>query len=345
MKKSLRASSILGSSEQAGVVDVKQQEATPFEHVPVLLAGVIEHLRPSEGELFVDATLGGGGHSEAILQRLGPSGKLIGIDQDESALAAAKARLAPFGDQLMTVHHNFVDLESILRDHGVERVDGMLFDFGVSSPQLDQAERGFSFHTDAPLDMRMNQDDEIDAAYLVNTLSQRELTRIIRQYGEERWAHRIAGTIVSERRKSRVETTGQLVEIVKTAIPAAARREGPHPARRTFQALRIAVNRELDVISEVLPQAIRMLRPGGRLVVISFHSLEDRIVKQVFRKAENPCTCPPQLPICQCKQERTLRVLTRQPIVADETEIQRNPRSRSAKLRAAERVLLAGESE
>lgn len=324
---------------------MQQQTGGAFEHIPVLLDPVLEYLQPHGSAVIVDGTLGGGGHSEAILKRLGSGGRLIAIDQDERALAAARKRLAPYGDQVHFVHQNFVNLKTILNNLGVTKVDGILFDFGVSSPQLDEAERGFSFHADAPLDMRMNQTAGHDAAYLVNTLSAAELTRIIREYGEERWAHRIAGKMVAARAGSPIRTTGHLVDIIKQAIPASARRTGPHPARRTFQALRIAVNSELDVISDVLPQAIQVLRPGGRLVAISFHSLEDRIVKREFRSAENPCTCAPRIPICQCNQKPTLRILTRQPVVADEIETNRNPRSRSAKLRAAERVLLPGESE
>lgn len=316
-----------------------------FEHVPVLLDSVLEQLQPRPGGVYVDATVGGGGHSEAILRRIMPHGTLIGIDRDEAALAAAERRLAPFGDAVRLVHANFGHLERVVVGKGFDRVDGILFDLGVSSPQLDEAERGFSYQADAPLDMRMNRQDPVDAAQLVNTLPQEELTRIIREYGEERWAARIAARIVAERERARIETTGQLAEIVKNAIPAAARRTGPHPARRTFQALRIAVNRELEMLERALPQAVRLLRPGGRLVVISFHSLEDRIVKQFFRQAERPCTCPPDFPECRCGKRPTLRVLTRHPVTAGPEEVKRNPRARSAKLRAAERVLPPGEVE
>lgn len=316
-----------------------------FDHIPVLLDAVLEYLQPKPGGVYVDATLGGAGHSEEILRRIVPTGRLIGIDQDDQALAAAKERLQPYGDAVRFVHDNFVHLPQILSSLGRPAIDGILFDFGVSSPQLDRPERGFSYHTDAPLDMRMDRRAPVDAAHLVNTLSQKELTRIIRDYGEERWAHRIAERIVTTRQQRPIDSTADLAELIKGAIPAAARRSGPHPARRTFQALRIAVNQELDVISQVLPEAIQALRPGGRLVVISFHSLEDRLVKQTFRRAENPCTCPPELPICQCGEKQSLRVLTRHPIVAETHETEHNPRARSAKLRAAERVLLPREGE
>lgn len=324
---------------------MKPSGETPFEHTPVLLEQVLELLQPKPGGVYVDATLGGAGHSKAILQRIAPNGTLIGIDQDEVALAAARSRLEPCGGEVHLVHQNFVHLESVVRSLGYDAVDGILFDLGVSSPQLDEAERGFSYHQDAPLDMRMNRRDPIDAAQVVNTWPQDELERIIREYGEERWAHRIAERIVAERRHKPIETTGQLAELIKGAIPVAARRRGPHPARRTFQALRIAVNRELDVISEALPQAVRLLKSGGRVLVISFHSLEDRLVKQFFRQEENPCTCPPDFPVCRCGKRPSLRVVTRQPVVAATEETEQNPRARSAKLRAAERVLLPGEGE
>lgn len=320
-------------------------EWTSFEHVPVLLDAAISYLNPRDGGIYVDGTLGGGGHSEAILVRSSPNGRVIGIDQDESALAAARRRLARFEGRVEFIHDNFANLTQVMQRLSIERVDGILLDFGVSSPQLDDPTRGFTYQADAPLDMRMNRRAVTDAATLVNTLSAAELAEIIRKYGEERWAWRIAEHIVREREKEPILTTGRLADVIKGAIPAAARRRGPHPARRTFQALRIAVNRELEAIEAVLPQAVQLLRPGGRIVVISFHSLEDRIVKNYFRQAASPCQCPPELPVCQCDRSPSLRILTRQPVVADEAEVERNPRSRSARLRAAERVLLLGESE
>lgn len=319
--------------------------ATSFCHTPVLLEPTLRYLNPTPGGTYVDATLGGAGHSEKIAEQIGPDGLLIGIDQDEQALAAAAERLRRFGTRVRLVRDNFANLAGILQALGIARIDGILFDFGVSSPQLDQAERGFSYHQDAPLDMRMDQRATTNAADLVNTLTEIELTRILRDFGEERWAKRIARGIVRSRQQRPIRSTGELVEIVKASVPQAARRDGPHPARRTFQALRIAVNRELDVISEALPQAIDALKPGGRLVAISFHSLEDRIVKQTLQKAEDPCVCPPDFPVCRCGEVATCRILTRRPIVATEAETEQNPRARSAKLRAAERVLFTGEGE
>lgn len=322
-----------------------QPDNRPFEHKPVLLEPALRYLDPRPGGVYVDATVGGGGHSEQIAERIAPGGLLIAIDRDEAALAAASRRLGRFGNLVRFVHDNFARLSAILDELGIDAVDGILFDFGVSSPQLDRAERGFSYQLDAPLDMRMDRRSETDAAHLVNTLPEAELARILKEYGEERWAGRIARQIVRARSASPITTTGQLVDIVKSSIPAAARRQGPHPAKRTFQALRIAVNRELDAIEEALPQAIASLRHGGRLVAISFHSLEDRIVKQALQEAENPCICPPDFPVCRCGRRPSVRILTRRAVAASEREKSENPRARSAKLRAAERVLLPGEDE
>lgn len=332
-------------TRRGGALKMDLHGNAAFSHKPVLLEPALRYLAPKPGGVYVDATVGGAGHSEQIASRIAPDGLLIGIDQDETALAAAAERLRRFGSLVHLVHDNFAHLGAVLDRLGIDGIDGILFDFGVSSPQLDRAERGFSYHQDAPLDMRMDRTQKTYAAQLVNTLSEAELARILRQYGEERWAGRIAGHIVRARQEARIETTGELVEIVKAAIPAAARRQGPHPARRTFQALRIAVNRELDVIEEALPQAIHVLRHGGRLVAISFHSLEDRIVKQTLQRAANPCVCPPDFPVCQCGQVPSVRLLTRRAVVATEEETLENPRARSAKLRAAERVLLPGEGE
>lgn len=316
-----------------------------FVHQPVMLQSVIHYLQPAKGDVVVDGTLGGAGHSAALAQYIGPEGTLIGIDRDDMALRAAKERLAHRDVHKHFVHDNFAHLDDILTQLQIDYVDRILFDFGVSSPQLDIKERGFSYHDDAPLDMRMDRSQQTTAHHVINTASQQQLTRIISQYGEERWAGRIAANIVRERQQQRIETTTQLANIVKRAIPAAARRRGPHPARRTFQALRIAVNGELEAIESVLPQAIRRLRPGGRLAVISFHSLEDRIVKQQFQIAAQKCQCPPRLPVCQCNHQQLLRIVTRKPIVATEQELASNPRARSAKLRVAERVLGSGERE
>lgn len=311
-----------------------------LKHVPVMPGEVIELLQPQKGHIVVDGTVGGGGHSRLIAEAILPGGRLIAIDRDEETLARARAALAPFGDAVTFVHDDFCNLSRILSELGVSGVHGVLLDLGVSSFQLDQPKRGFTYRFDAPLDMRMDARATVTAADLVNSLSVEELTRIFRDYGEERWAHRIARKIVAEREKAPLATTGQLVELVKTAIPAAARRSGPHPAKRTFQALRIAVNNELDALREGLHAAVDALLPGGRVAVISFHSLEDRIVKQAFAAMARGCECPPGLPVCRCGKEPLLNVLTRRPVLPSEEELQENPRARSARLRAAERTVL-----
>lgn len=316
----------------------------PVGHVPVMVDQVVEILQPAPGQVLVDCTVGGGGHARALLPLLLPGGRLLGIDRDPRTLATARAALAPYGDAVILVHGDFRDLKAILARYGLRRVHGVLFDLGVSSFQLDEAERGFTFRADAPLDMRMDPQSPVTAAQLVNTLPAAELTRILREYGEERWASRIAATIVRVRERQPLTTTGQLVEVVKQAIPAAARRRGRHPARRTFQALRIAVNDELNALRAGLRAAVEALKPGGRVVVISFHSLEDRIVKQTFADLAAGCRCPPELPECRCGREAAVRVLTRKPLVPTEAEIQSNPRARSARLRAAQRLVL-GEKE
>ncbi|MGE5633007.1 MAG: 16S rRNA (cytosine(1402)-N(4))-methyltransferase RsmH [Caulobacteraceae bacterium] len=309
-----------------------------FEHIPVLLNETMEYLSPKPGGIYVDGTLGGAGHSEEILKRITPEGKLIGIDQDENALRAAKERLKHFEGNVIIVHDNFRNIRSIVQTNGFEKVDGILLDIGVSSHQLDEEERGFSYMNDGPLDMRMDRSAKYDASDLVNGASEQELSRIIKEYGEEKWAARIAKFIVEERKKDRIDSTLKLVEIIKKAIPAAARREGGHPAKRTFQALRIAVNDELNVLESAVKDAIDILKPGGRIAVITFHSLEDRIVKTLFNDMEKPCTCPPQFPVCVCGKEPIIRVITRKPVTAGEEELNFNTRSKSAKLRAAERV-------
>jgi 16S rRNA (cytosine1402-N4)-methyltransferase len=309
-----------------------------FQHRPVLLAETLALLRCRPGSIIVDCTLGGAGHASAIAERVRPGGRLIGFDQDGAAIAAAGAKLAAFGDTVTLVRANFAALTANLAEIGVTAVDGVLFDLGVSSYQLDARERGFTYQQNAPLDMRMDTRAVVSAREIVNELPEAELSRIIAEYGEERWAKRIASFIAAARKRGTIATTGQLVEIIKQAIPAAARREGPHPARRTFQALRIAVNDELGVLEKALRQAVEVLRPGGRLCAISFHSLEDRIVKRIYREYASGCTCPPQLPVCVCGKQKTLKIITRRPVIPAAAEQKINPRSRSAKLRAAEKT-------
>ncbi|HHW15132.1 MAG TPA: 16S rRNA (cytosine(1402)-N(4))-methyltransferase RsmH [Firmicutes bacterium] len=309
-------------------------------HRSVLLAEAVKWLNCRPGGVYVDCTLGGGGHAAAILEASAPDGRLLGLDQDEVALERAAERLAEEVRQgrAVLVRENFAALRRVVERLGLGPVDGVLFDLGVSSFQLDQAERGFSYQAEAPLDMRMDRRQAVSAAELVNEGSEEELARIIREYGEERWARRIARAVVVRRRRSPLRTTGELVETIKEAIPAAARRGGPHPARRTFQALRIAVNDELGALQTGLREAIALLRPGGRLVAISFHSLEDRIVKRTLSEAAKGCVCPPEIPACVCGHHPELRILTRRPVEPSAEEVAENPRARSAKLRAAERL-------
>ncbi|HQL37499.1 MAG TPA: 16S rRNA (cytosine(1402)-N(4))-methyltransferase RsmH [Bacillota bacterium] len=309
-----------------------------FEHTPVLLNETLEYLDPKPGGVYIDGTLGGAGHSSEIIKRIVPGGKLLGIDQDSNAIDAAKRRLEAYKDNVVIVRDNFRNIKAIALQKGFKEVDGILLDIGVSSHQLDEKERGFSYMHDGPLDMRMDTESSLNASDIVNNISEQELIRILRDYGEEKWAVRIAKFIAEERKNSRIDTTFKLVDIIQRAIPAAARRDGGHPAKRTFQALRIAVNDELQVLEEALIDAARLLKPGGRLVVITFHSLEDRIVKKIFNNMEKPCTCPPQLPVCACGKEPLLRVITKKPVTAGEEELKTNTRSKSAKLRAAERV-------
>ena len=309
-----------------------------FHHIPILRDTVVSLLEPKRGGIFVDGTLGGGGHAEAVLEQLPQGGKLYGIDRDSAAIEAASARLARFGEAFTAIHGNFFDMKQLLAQRGVTEVDGILLDLGVSSYQLDTPERGFSYHEDAPLDMRMDSSAPFSAYDVVNGYSAEELTRIIREYGEERYASRVANAIVREREKAPLDSTVRLAEIVKLALPAPARRELQHPARRTFQALRIEVNGELAGLSQALTDAHDLLRSGGVLAVITFHSLEDRITKQTFRTFENPCTCDPRAPMCTCGKTPTAKALTKKPIVADETELEENPRARSAKLRAIRKL-------
>ena len=306
-------------------------------HIPVLLDECIKYLNIKPYGIYVDGTLGMGGHSEAILQRL-TTGRLISIDRDITAIERAGERLAPYADRLTIVHGNFRDLDAILDEQGVRLVDGMLFDLGVSSPQLDEADRGFSYMSDAPLDMRMDASDNIDAWFIVNRWPQEKIERILRDYGEERHAARIAARIAERREEKEIETTLELVDVIKSAMPAAALREKQHPAKRSFQAIRIAVNDELNAVHALMDSAPDRLKPGGRLCVISFHSLEDRIVKNAIHSREDGCTCPREAPVCTCGFVKTLRSVTRKPITAGGEELELNPRSRSAKLRVAERV-------
>lgn len=283
----------------------------------------------------MDGTLGGGGHSEEILKRL-TTGKLIAIDRDEEAILAAKERLKDYKN-VIYIKDNFKNIKEILRNLGIEKVDGILLDLGVSSYQLEEVERGFSYMKDAPLDMRMDKTSPFSAYDVVNRYSEKELERVIREYGEEKWASRIAKFIVEERKKGDIKTTSQLVEIIKKAIPASARRTGPHPAKRTFQAIRIEVNEELKDLDRALEDMVEVLRGKGRIAVITFHSLEDRIVKNTFKKLENPCACPPGLP-CTCGKQPVIKIITKKPILPSKEEVEENPRSRSAKLRVAEKL-------
>lgn len=305
-------------------------------HVPVMVDEVLHYLNCSGAGIYVDATLGDGGHAEEICRRLGPKGRLIGIDWDEAALARAGERLTVHAAKVELIHSSYTQLASVLDGIGLEKVDGILLDLGVSTLQLLEPSRGFSFHHSEPLDMRMDQRLPLRASDLVNSLPAGELVRILYRYGEERWARRIAAGIIQHRtRYGPIEVSGDLVDIIKGAIPAAGRRTGGHPARRTFQALRIAVNRELDNIETVLPETVRCLAKGGRLCIIAYHSLEDRIVKHFLRDRSQRCSCPPLAP-CTCKGEGEMTLLTRRAVAPTEAEISRNPRSRSAKLRAAE---------
>ncbi len=308
-----------------------------FKHYSVMLGECIENLRIDPDGIYVDGTLGMGGHSLEIAKRL-KRGRLIAIDRDMRAIESAGERLAEYSDRVTLVHGNFRDLSSILEAQGVAAADGMLFDLGVSSPQLDNAERGFSYMADAPLDMRMDESEPVTAQDIVNTWPEERLKRILYDFGEERFAPRIAAAIVREREKHEIETTFQLVEIIKSAMPAHALREKQHPAKRSFQAIRIAVNDELESISDMLSAAMDHLAPGGILEVISFHSLEDRLVKNAIASREKGCTCPRDFPVCTCGFVQTMRSITKKPITASERELEENPRSRSAKLRVAQRI-------
>ncbi len=307
-----------------------------FSHVPVLYDEVISGLNIKPGGIYADGTLGGGGHASGVCSRLGPEGLFIGIDRDRDALAAASERLKKYSCRKIFIHSNYTDIKEILEQNGVSYIDGAMLDLGVSSFQLDEESRGFSYMHSAPLDMRMDQDAAFSAYDVVNGYSRDDLARIIREYGEERFASRIAGSIVRERGKAPIETTGQLSDIIKSAMPAAARRDGPHPAKRTFQAIRIEVNDELEGLKTAVDSFIDVLAPGGRLCIITFHSLEDRIVKQSFASRENPCTCPPGLP-CVCGRKPEVKRVNKKPVLPSADELENNPRARSAKLRVAEK--------
>ena len=308
-----------------------------FHHVSVLLNECIEALNIKPDGIYVDGTLGGAGHSSHIVQRL-TTGRLIGIDRDPVALAASTKRLEPWKERVTLVHSNFSEVKAVLQDLDISGADGILLDLGVSSPQLDDGQRGFSYMADAPLDMRMNSEDHLTARDVVNSWSEEELKRILYDYGEERYAPRIAAAICRRRVEKTIETTLELVDIIRSAMPAAALREKQHPAKRSFQAIRIAVNDELGAVEKVMKDAVSCLKPGGRLAVITFHSLEDRIVKTAMNEAAKGCTCPPSFPVCVCGKKPLVKVISRKPIVSTAQELEDNPRARSAKLRVCEKL-------
>lgn len=309
-----------------------------FEHKSVLLEETIDSLMVKPDGIYVDGTLGGGGHASEVCRRLGEGGRLIGIDQDADAIRAASERLKPYGDHVTVVRSNYVDIAQILSDLGIEKVNGIYLDLGVSSYQLDTAERGFTYRDEnAPLDMRMDQRNTKTAADIVNTYTESDLYRIIRDYGEDKFAKNIAKHIVKRREEKPIETAGELTEVIKAAIPMKVRATGGHPAKRTFQAIRIELNQELEVLKNSIDTMIDLLAPGGKLSIITFHSLEDRIVKNRFRTNENPCICPPGFPVCMCGKKSKGKVITRKPILPSEVEMEENPRAKSAKLRVFER--------
>lgn len=308
-----------------------------FEHKSVLLEETVNGLNIRPDGIYVDGTLGGGGHSYEVCKRLGQSGSIVGIDQDEAAIEAAGIRLKDFGEKVTIVRSNYCDMKSRLHELGIDKVDGIMLDLGVSSYQLDTAERGFSYREDAPLDMRMDRRQEMTARDIVNTYSEMDLFRVIRDYGEDKFAKNIAKHIVMARAEKPIETTGELTEIIRHSIPMKYQKKSGHPAKRTFQAIRIELNKELDVLRNSLDEMIEILNPGGRLCIITFHSLEDRIVKSAFKKNEDPCVCPSHFPVCVCGNVSKGRVITRKPILPSEEEMEENSRSKSAKLRIFER--------
>ena len=309
-----------------------------FNHKSVLLFETVDSLNVKPDGIYVDGTLGGGGHSFQILKRLGDGGRLIGIDQEEDALKAAGERLAIFGEKVTTVRSNYCHMKQVLHDLGIQKVSGIVLDLGVSSYQLDEPERGFTYREDVPLDMRMDRRNPKTAKNIVNEYSEMELFRIIRDYGEDKFAKNIAKHIVAAREKKEIETTGELIEIIKAAIPAKVRATGGHPAKKTFQAIRIELNAELEVLQNSLDDMIDLLEDGGRISIITFHSLEDRIVKTIFKTNENPCTCPSHFPVCVCGKKPKGKVITRKPIVPGDEELEYNSRAKSAKLRVFERI-------
>ena len=313
-----------------------------FEHKSVLLNETIEGLNIKPDGIYVDGTLGGGGHAYEVCRRLGEKGSIIGIDQDEAAIEAASVRLKDFGEKVTIIRSNYCDMKSKLHELGIDKVDGIVLDLGVSSYQLDTAERGFSYREDAPLDMRMDRQQSISAMEIVNEYPQEELYRIIKEYGEERYARNIAKNICLAREEKKIETTFELVDIIRRSMPAKARNGKGHPAKRTFQAIRIECNHELDVLRQALDEMIDLLSDSGRLCIITFHSLEDRMVKLKFRQAENPCTCPPDFPVCVCGNVSKGKVITRKPILPSQEELDANSRSKSAKLRVFERRKTGG---
>ena len=309
-----------------------------FKHVSVLLQETIDGLAVKPDGIYVDGTTGGGGHSYEICKRLGENGRLIGIDQDTEALAAAEKRLEPFSGKVTLVKSNYAQMRDVLKQQGIDKVDGIVLDLGVSSYQLDNAERGFSYREDAPLDMRMDREQTLTARDIVNEYPESELYRIIKEYGEERFAKNIARNICKKRQDKPLETTLELVDVIRSSMPAKARNGKSHPAKRTFQAIRIECNQELEVLRQALDEMVDLLRDGGRISIITFHSLEDRMVKTSFRRLENPCTCPPDFPVCVCGNRPKGKVITRKPILPSEEECEENTRSKSAKLRVFERI-------
>lgn len=308
-----------------------------FEHISVLLNEAIEGLNIKKDGIYVDGTLGGAGHSKEIVKRLG-NGKLVGIDQDADAIKKATEELKEFKDKVIIVHNNFKNIDVIMKEQNISGIDGLLLDLGVSSHQLDEGDRGFSYNKNSFLDMRMDISQDLSGWDVVNKYSKKELERIIKEYGEERWAARIAEFIETERQIKAIDTTGDLVDVIKKAIPSGARKDGPHPAKRTFQAIRIEVNKELEILKDSINKAVKLLNTGGRICIITFHSLEDRIVKETFKELNLDCICPPEMPICVCNKKKELNIVTKKPILPSEKEIEFNPRARSAKLRIGEKV-------
>ena len=308
-----------------------------FKHYSVLLEETIKHLNIKEDGVYVDGTLGGAGHASVVCSHLGPKGRFIGIDQDEDAIQASSERLKPYGDIVTIVRSNYSNMKQVLADLGIDKVDGIVLDLGVSSYQLDTAERGFTYREDAPLDMRMDNRNDMTARDIVNHYSEYDLYRIIRDYGEDKFAKNIAKHIVRMREEKPIETTFELIEAIKAAIPMKIRMNQGHPAKKTFQAIRIELNKELDVLKDTLRDMVNLLQPGGRICIITFHSLEDRIVKTIFRECENPCECPPSFPVCVCGKKSLGKVISRKPILPSEQELEENSRSKSAKLRVFER--------